>query len=80
MSCQFKDILGKPGEGPHSIRLGGFAVVDSVLTILLAWYVSKWVDKPFPLVLLVVFIIGEILHWVFCVDTAFIKLIGLQKA
>lgn len=80
MSCPFKDIFGKPGEGPHSIRFAGFAVVDTVLTIILAWYMAKWLKKPFPLVLLVLFIVGEILHWVFCVDTAFIKLFSKQSS
>jgi hypothetical protein len=39
---KYKDIIGKPGEGAHSYRFLGFAVVDTVTVIivalLVAWY------------------------------------------
>jgi hypothetical protein len=74
MSCPFKDIFGKPGTGPHSYRIFDIAVVDTALTVLGAFLISKYIFKktPFLITLLFFFLLGEILHWIFCVDTAFI--------
>jgi len=34
--CQYKDLLGEPRKGVHSIRVFDFAFVDIALTIFLA--------------------------------------------
>lgn len=31
--CDYKDSLGRVGEGPHADRLGGFAIRDVIGTI-----------------------------------------------
>jgi hypothetical protein len=87
--CKYKNIFGEPGKGVHKYRLGGIAVVDMGLTILLA-AVTTWIwhrrhkrAKPskvvcyFLLVLLILILIGIFLHWLFCVDTALNRSIGL---
>jgi hypothetical protein len=71
---QFKNIFGKPNEGPHRYRFCGFAIVDVLATIVFAYYLSKYLNKDFKLVLLLFFIFGEFLHYIFGVQTAFIKL------
>ena len=71
-SCPFKDIFGKPGTGVHSIRIANFAVVDTLMTIIGAFLISKYFRKPFLITLLLFFLLGELLHWVFCADTTFI--------
>ena len=68
-SCPFKDIFGKPGTGVHSIRIANFAVVDTLLTILGAFLISKYFKTPFLITLLFFFLLGELLHWIFCVDS-----------
>ncbi len=75
MACPFKDIFGKPGEGVHQYRIFGIAAVDMISTILGAFLISWKTNNNFLVVFTVLFIIGEILHWVFCVDTAVIKMI-----
>jgi len=35
--CKYKDILGKPGEGIHSIRLFNVAIMDVLFTIIGAY-------------------------------------------
>lgn len=35
--------LAKPGQGIHKYRLGGFAVVDMVLTLVAAFVLAKFV-------------------------------------
>lgn len=73
MSCPYKDIFGKPNEGAHKYKLFGISIVDTVLTIILALIISKIFKWNFWVVFTIVFIIGEILHYLFCVDTAVIK-------
>jgi hypothetical protein len=73
--CPYKYIFGKPGEGVHSYRIFDIAVVDVVCTIILAYGISKYFDYNFKLVLLILFLLGIILHHLFCVRTTVDKLL-----
>ena len=79
MSCPFKDILGKPGEGVHALRIPGtnIAFVDTALTFIGAYFIQKkwYPETSYIKVLLAFFIIGEILHLLFCVTTPITSLI-----
>jgi len=77
MSCPFKDIFGKPREGPHSYRILDVAVVDTVLTVLLALVLQKifFQNISFLKVFAWTFIIGEVMHWYFCVDSKVIQIL-----
>ena len=73
--CAYKNVFGAPGTGAHSYRFMGLAIVDVVLTvlagILIAWFTgwSVWY------VVGGLFILGIILHHVFCVRTTIDKLL-----
>lgn len=67
--CQYKDIFGKIGEGIHSIRLLNIAIMDVVFTIIVAFVISWLFGVSFLCVLLILFLLGIILHHVFCVRT-----------
>lgn len=77
--CKYKDILGEPGKGIHSYRLPipgipeGIAIVDVILTFLLAAFVSWVFNLNYLLVLVVLVVVGVILHRVFCVKTSLDK-------
>lgn len=73
--CQYKNILGKVGEGAHSLRFMGVAIVDVLLTILGSYLLSSIFHWNFWITLIVVFILGIILHRVFCVRTTIDKLL-----
>ena len=73
--AQYKDIFGKPREGPHSYRFLDFAIVDTLLTIILAYVISILFNLDLLSCILYTFIGGEIIHYLFCVDTQFILLI-----
>lgn len=76
--CPFKDIFGRPREGPHAWRTpGDLAVVDTLLTLVLAWILQKIFFKNFSFltVLIWTFVVGEIMHWYFCVETKFIQML-----
>lgn len=79
--CQYKNIFGAPGTGIHKYRIFNVAIVDVVVTLLIAalitwiWYKKspKKNKKHVGWVLLGVsvglFIIGVVAHRLFCVDT-----------
>jgi succinate dehydrogenase hydrophobic anchor subunit len=70
-----KDIFGEPGTGIHSFRIANIAVVDTAMTVIAAWFLARWIHQPFLLVLLVLFIIGELVHVALGVDTTVKKAI-----
>ena len=74
--CKYKDVLGKPGEGIHSIRLFNVAIMDVLFTIIGAYIIHLIIPKfGFGRVLLVLFLLGVILHHLFCVRTSIDKII-----
>jgi len=70
--CPYKFIFGKPREGVHGVRLFNLAVVDITLTILGGYMIAKYFKLNSWKVILLFFILGELLHWLFCVDTTVI--------
>jgi hypothetical protein len=75
--CPFKDIFGKPRTGAHSYRIFDVSVVDTALTFLLALILQKVFFKNFSFLIILAgtFIIGEIMHWYFCVDSKVIQML-----
>ncbi len=71
--CQYKHIFGKEGEGVHSIRFLGVAVVDLVLTILVCIGISMYFKIQFFTVFFVAIIVAIVVHRAFCVNTAINK-------
>jgi hypothetical protein len=70
---QYKDIFGKPNEGVHSYRLFDVAIVDLLLTILLAFLISYFflgnVFKNFIYASICLIFIGMASHRAFGVKT-----------
>ena len=78
MSCPYAFIFGKPKEGAHSTRFMGYAVVDSVGTVLLAILLAYVFNTGFWVTLLATFVVGEILHYIMGAQTHFLTTIGLS--
>ena len=38
--CKYKHALGIPGKGVHSIRIKNIAIVDVLLSILMAYFLT----------------------------------------
>jgi len=97
--CDYKDSLGRVGEGPHAERLGGFAIRDVIGTIglgivlgilsggvfwfwmelkMLSWgnVAIYWIGLILFWVI-VAFLFGIFMHWLFCVETTLNKMLGL---
>ena len=76
MFCKYKNIVGEPKKGVHSYRFLGLAIVDVILTILLAYIIYFFNNNTnFFIILGIVFLLGIILHRLFCVRTTIDKLL-----
>ena len=76
-ACPWKDIFGRPREGAHSWRVLDVAMVDTALTFVLAWILQKIFFKNFSFLTILIwtFVVGELMHWYFCVDTKIIQML-----
>jgi len=72
-SCPYKYLFGEPEKGIHSYSFFGFAIVDTVLTIIVAFITSYFSGLPFLLSLADWFFLGETLHYAFGTETRFLK-------
>ena len=75
--CKYKDILGVPGKGFHKHYGFGFAILDLIVTILIAYGLSRMIGKSFLKVFIILMLIAIFLHWLFCVKTKLNGLLGL---
>lgn len=73
--CKYKDLIGKAGEGIHSYRLFNIAILDVLVTIIIAYIIHFFVPYNFTTVLIFLFLLGIILHRIFCVRTTIDKLL-----
>jgi hypothetical protein len=73
--CKYKNILGEPGKGIHSYRLFGVAIADVIMTIIAAALISYFFKYSFIATLITLFILGIVLHKLFCVRTTIDKLL-----
>lgn len=71
--CEYADLFGVPGQGIHAIRIGNIAIVDVIFTVIGAYLLSKFFDTDFIVTLIAVFLLGIILHHMFCVETTINK-------
>jgi hypothetical protein len=75
MFCEYKDALGKPGEGVHAHRVFDIAIVDVIMMIIAAIFISRTMTQRFIPVLFVLFLSGILMHRAFCVETTIDKLL-----
>jgi len=75
MLCKYNNIFGEVGKGVHSYRIFDIAIIDVVLTIIVAYIIYTINPKySFLTILLCLFILGIIFHRIFCVKTTIDKL------
>ena len=79
--CKYAEIFGKPGEGVHSIRVFDIAIVDVVMSIIVAlflYYVINYmfsINVSYWVYLIILFLMGILMHRLFCVKTTIDKLL-----
>ena len=79
MSCPYKYILGIPGQGVHAARIVGISLNDTLATILAAGLIAYFGNYSFLVTFFVLFVLGEYLHMMFGVQTAFLTMIGVNS-
>jgi uncharacterized membrane protein len=72
------DIFGLPNEGIHSYRLFDLAIIDIIATVIIAMLLAKIMDISVIKMILILFIIGQILHYTIGVNTGFMRLLGIK--
>jgi len=73
--CQYRDIFGKPNRGIHSFRIFDIAVVDVLATLLFIFVIAYFTKISLLYLTPAVFILGVIVHRLFCVRTTIDKLL-----
>jgi len=73
--CPYKNALGIPGKGIHSYRIFNIAIMDVIMTVIGALVISYFSGWNFGWTLLGFFLLGIILHRLFCVRTTIDKLL-----
>ena len=72
--CKYKNMLGIPNQGFHASRFFGFALNDILGTIGIGIMLAYFTKIDYIKSIFFVFMAGTFLHYIFCVDTAFMKL------
>lgn len=76
MFCQYKDIFGKVNEGVHSIRIINIAIVDVILTLVLAYIIQmKLPQYKLYNIFIILIILSIFIHKLFCVKTTLTNLV-----
>jgi hypothetical protein len=73
--CKYKDMIGKPGTGIHSLRFMGVAILDVIVTLIGCILISYYTKYSLLLVSIIVFSLGILAHRLFCVRTAVDKIL-----
>ncbi len=67
--CNYKAIFGEPNQGLHAIRVMNIAVIDVVMTVIGAYLISIWSGWSLVYCLVGLFLLGIVMHRMFCVRT-----------
>lgn len=79
MPCPYAYILGVPGQGVHSWRIGPVSGNDVIATIIVAIATAYYYKISIIYSLIGWFVAGEVLHWIFGTPTAFLVGLGLER-
>ena len=74
MLCEYKNLFGEVARGAHAYRIADIAVVDVIATIVLAFLIHYFYPTyRFAYILLGLFLVGIVMHRLFCVRTTIDK-------
>jgi hypothetical protein len=73
--CKFANIFGAPNTGIHSTRILGLAFYDILFTVIAAFIYAYYYNKVKNTIkyTITLWIIGIIMHLIFCVKTPITK-------
>jgi hypothetical protein len=76
--CPFAFALGVPGQGIHAARIYGYALNDTIMTVIAALITAYVYEIPVWKSLVGWFVTGEVLHYLFGVQTAVLTTLGIK--
>jgi hypothetical protein len=80
--CKYKNLFGNPGEGLRQYRIFDLAIFDFVVVFIFTYFIKLILNRfilptkyniSYPLLLILVLLLGIVCHRIFCVRT------GLDK-
>ena len=77
MPCPYANALGEPGKGVHAARIFGLALNDTLMTIVASIITAYLFNISFLASFIAWFVAGEVLHYLFGTNTAFLRMIGM---
>ena len=77
--CKYKDVLGVPGQGIHSFKIYGISVWDTLITLVCAIFLAWAANWSYLYTIVGAYILGIILHHLFCVRTTIDKFLFPNK-
>ena len=78
MSCPYANSLGIPKQGVHASRIAGFALNDILATIVVAILTTFIFKISLINSILIWFIGGEVLHYIFGTQTEVLTRLGIR--
>ena len=72
--CKYRDIFGKVGTGVHSLRLFNIAIVDTLLTLVLAYIINSYLKSNLLIIFFILLVLSIFIHKAFCVETTLTKM------
>jgi len=75
---EFNDIFGPIGQGAHKYTLFNVIVIDNLLTIAVAVFVTYQFEVPFPLSIIGAYIVSIVIHMLFGVQTKTLTYLGIR--
>jgi hypothetical protein len=78
MGCPYANVLGEVGKGVHATRIFGFSWNDSWMTVAAGLITAYLFNITWWKSILTWFIVGEVLHYVYGVKSAFLEMVGLS--
>jgi len=78
MSCPYRYIFGVPKQGFHAARFLGVSLNDTLGTIGLGFLFSYLCNVGILKSIVFMFVFGEVLHYLFGVQTAFLSLLRVE--
>lgn len=72
--CKYRDSFGKVGTGVHSLRLFNIAIVDTLLTLVLAYIINSYLKSNLLIIFFVLLVLSILIHKAFCVETTLTKM------
>ena len=73
--CKYKDIFGKPNTGLHSLKIFDIAMFDVLCVIIIGMLISNTFKMSLLYTIISLFLLGIILHRLFCVRTTVDRLL-----